>query len=67
MASEASTRLHADPTFERVLRLEISERQCHVCVRRLEVLEGRVVCSVGKKYPSCQYSRGGFDLDVGAD
>lgn len=67
MASTTNCGIYKDPTFDRVLRLEIRERQCHVCTRRVSVLEGRVVCSVGKKYPSCQYERRGFELDTGAD
>lgn len=55
---------YKDPTFDAVLRLEIGERQCAVCLRRVELSTGALRCGKGKRFPSCRGERGGFVLDV---
>ena len=54
---------HRDPTFERVLRLEIRERGCRCCLRRVELSTGELRCGRGKRFPACRGERGGFVLD----
>lgn len=60
-----STAVHKDPTFEAVANMEISEKGCHVCTRRVELSCGELRCGVNKKFPFCRGARPGFVLDLG--
>ena len=58
--------LYRDPTFEAAARLEISEKGCRVCVRRVELSGDRIRCGVGREFPRCRGLKHGFVLDMGA-
>lgn len=60
-----SVELYRDPTFEAVAAIEIREKGCKVCVRRIEYFKGVFRCAVGKKFPVCRGKRNGFVLDEG--
>lgn len=54
--------VYRDPTFNAVVRAEQREKStCGLCVRGERVLSG-YKCKVNKRYPSCQYGAGGFEL-----
>lgn len=57
--------LHKDPTFERAARLELREKQCRACLRRVVLSCGRVMCSKGKRWPRCMGQKDGFVEDMG--
>jgi len=57
--------VYADPTLERAQALEISDKGCRVCVRRVTLSGGAVRCRLGKTFPRCRGARNGFQLDVG--
>jgi len=52
-----------DPVFEQVLRMQIRERGCRCCARRVELASGDVRCGNGRRFPSCRGQRGGFVLE----
>jgi len=58
-----SVQVHRDPTFDAACRLEIHEKNCSVCQRRV-VLADQSYCGVDKKFPACKRQRGGFLLIV---
>ncbi|PCI14278.1 MAG: hypothetical protein COB71_02820 [Thiotrichales bacterium] len=43
----AHSATHKDPVFEEVHRLQIRERGCKVCTRRVEFSDTKVACSEG--------------------
>ena len=57
------TPAYRDPVFDQVLRMEIRERGCRCCRRRVELSSGEVRCGSGRRFPSCRGERGGFALD----
>lgn len=58
------TNLHKDPTLEAAQRLEIAQKRCGACQRRVMLSSGDLRCGVGKTFPACRGQRGGFALDV---
>lgn len=56
--------LYRDPTMEAAQRLEIREKGCAVCARRLALSDEALRCSTGKTFPSCRGVTKGFVLDV---
>ena len=58
--------LHADPTFEAVVRMEVREKRCGCCRRSNQVMPGVFVCRVNKQWPRCRRERKGFVYDDGS-
>jgi len=59
--------LHHDPTYEAACRMEVDEKGCAVCVRRLELSAGGIHCSTGKRFPFCKGNKNGFLLGMGGN
>lgn len=57
--------MHRDPTFEAACRLEIDEKGCEVCARRMALTTGELRCGVNKVFPFCKGAKKGFVLDMG--
>lgn len=60
---------HEDIHLTRVEReaqgMEINEKTCRVCTRRIELSDGGVLCGVRKKWPDCRRDKNrGFQLDA---
>ena len=59
--------LHADPTFNAAVAMEVREKKgCGVCTRRIDLMSS-YLCCVNKTYPRCRRERKGFDYDEGCD
>ncbi len=55
--------VYRDPTFDAVVRAEISEKKgCGVCVRRIEIM-GNCLCDSNKRWPQCRREKKGFEYD----
>lgn len=57
--------LYKDPVFDEILWREVQDKQCLVCVNRMDfVLTNDVQCSNGKRWPQCLTDKkNGFRLD----
>jgi len=55
--------VYKDPTFNRVLGLQIKEKNCSVCKHGIVVFENSYNCKNGLRFPACRANRNrGFKL-----
>jgi len=57
---------HCDPTFDAACRMEINEKGCSICQRRI-FIDNNLHCSMSKKFPFCKKDSNGFMLDLSGE
>lgn len=57
-----SIAVYRDPTFEKVLAMQVRERKCGVCDKGKEVFEGEFYCTMSLRFPSCKSEKNGFKM-----